>query len=297
MNGQLGSSPDAAVANPRPPKPSLTGDPTDKLSSLPPVQPIAGKLLALSADADCDVQQIADVVRVDPAISTEILRLANSPLFGAMSRFHTVANAIVFLGVERTKSLAFTAAMKGYMQNSMSNPAVRTCWVHSLACAHIAEELAGSYGLRRDWAYTAGLMHDIGRLGLIKAYGKEYLPLLAADYETIGDSLHDEARLFGFDHCKAGAWLTRVWNFPEELCCAAERHHETFDPHEQDLLQVIQFSCQVADSLGFESIRYSARPTYEQVTGQLPEHIRTRLTQDPEELKARLLKKIDLLQG
>ena len=268
-----------------------------KLCNLPPCEPIAAKLLQLSADEDCDIGSLTDVIKADPAISTEILRLANSPLFGAISRFHTVGNAIVFLGVDRTKSMAFTVAMKSYMQNTLGTPAVKQCWLHSLACAQLAEELAGMYGMRKDWAYTAGLMHDIGRLGLIKAYGVEYMPLLTTEYETLKDSLREEQRLFGFDHCKAGAWLTRVWNFPEELSTTAECHHEVFAAQEHDLLPVVQLSCQLADSLNFEAIRYQDRLNYTEILAQLPEDLRARFRFSFAELQEKISQKVGILQS
>jgi len=81
---------------------------------------------------------------------------------------HSLRHAMALLGLDRIKSLAVTVAMRGFL--GKPNPLIYQCWQHSVACALVCQELSPIFGLSGDRAYTAGLMHDIGRLGLLKTY-------------------------------------------------------------------------------------------------------------------------------
>ena len=135
-------------------------------------------------------------------------------------------------------------------------PELQRCWRHSLATAVLAEELARVASLRPDQAYTAGLLHDLGRLALLAACPGRYTNLLRW-METDGpkdDSsylLEYERQHFEIDHCEAGLALGRRWGLPDELCMIAGHHHEAVDIEEFDVANVARLSCALADTLGF----------------------------------------------
>ena len=139
-----------------------------KLCNLPPFNAIASQVLALTTDPDLDLRQISKVIEGDPAFAADILFLANSSLFGFPSRMHSLRHAIALLGLDRIKALAVTLAMRGFL--GKRNPLIHQCWQHSVACALVCEEISAIFDFPADLAYTAGIMHDIGRLGLLKAY-------------------------------------------------------------------------------------------------------------------------------
>src|SRR5205823_15038432 len=88
---------------------------------------------------------------------------------------------------------------------AMKAPLLRRCWSHSLACGMFSQELATACFMKADEAYTAGLLHAIGRLGLLAAYPVEYANVLNVAVEYSFDVLHCERELFDIDHCEAGA--------------------------------------------------------------------------------------------
>ena len=108
----------------------------------------------------------------------------------------------------------------------MKAPLLRRCWSHSLACGMFSQELATACFMKADEAYTAGLLHDIGRLGLLAAYPVEYANVLNVAVEYSFDVLHCERELFDIDHSEAGAWLAEQWKLPPELSVIAAHHHE-----------------------------------------------------------------------
>src|SRR5689334_23054195 len=224
------------------------------LCRLPQFRPVALKLLKLVSSDDVEFSAVANLLSSDPAFSAEILALANSPLYTTSCQTTSLTRAIVVLGLERTRSLTLTVAMQAFVGNVSVTPELQNSWRHSLACALVAEELAPSYGISGDHGYTAGLLHDLGRLGLLKAFPNPYKVLLNYDYESVGDVLAAERRVFQVDHCQAGLWLTRSWGFPEELQAIVAHHHRCRFGRDQGVVGLAGAGCLLADLLGFQSV-------------------------------------------
>src|SRR5262245_61844244 len=112
----------------------------DRICNLPPFRPVVSQVMRLSSDPDddVDIDRISAVVESDAAFAAEMLRVANSPLFGLRSRVYGIRHAITILGLERTKALAFRIAIEEYLETTLNHAAVRRCWLHTLACAEIA---------------------------------------------------------------------------------------------------------------------------------------------------------------
>jgi HD-like signal output (HDOD) protein len=242
-----------------------------KLCNLPPLNAIANRILALSADADVDLKQLAAVMECDPAFAADVLFLANSSLYGFPSRMQVLRHAIALLGLDCIKTLAMTFAMRSFVAEG--SQLVRQCWRHSAACALIAKEISPALGMAGDRAYTAGLLHDIGRLGLLKSYTAEYSPVLRASFETVEQILQAEREAVNVDHGVAGGWLVGYWALPEPFIEICEHHHEAIGPKDSALLQTVKTACRLADALGFAAIEYSAAGAYDDAIQPLPRHV------------------------
>jgi hypothetical protein len=154
----------------------LTRD-SDKHSTLcrvPVFRPVAVKLMQLLGNEEASVHEVSELLSSDPGFSAEMLTMANSAAHGGSHRIHTIERAVVLLGLERTKGLATKAALDGMVRGLGASPTIQNCWRHSLATALIAKWLAPFYRLHPDLVYTTGLMHDVGRLGLLAAEPKQY---------------------------------------------------------------------------------------------------------------------------
>src|SRR5580658_10037300 len=183
-----------------------------KLCNLPPLNAIANQVIALSANPDVNLHEIATVMGGDPAFAADLLLLANSSLFGFRARIQVVSHAIAVLGLDRIKALAVTVAMRSFL--SKGGPLLPRCWQHSAACAIIAEQISPIFDVKGDVAYTLGLLHDVGRLGLLRSYPVEYPPLLRGSFQNLEEVLCAERTLLKVDHGLAGAWMLRSWSFP-----------------------------------------------------------------------------------
>jgi len=268
------------------------------LRNLPPFPAIATKLLQLLSHDEAETSAVVSLIRADAAFSSELLRVANSQVYGLRSQVGSIHHAVVILGFNAVKTLALTIAMKNFLRAAMRIDLLRRVWRHSLACALIAEELSAAcskLGERGhdDRIYTAGLLHDIGRLGLLVRYPPEYANLLAVVVENPFDILDTERQLFDLDHCQAGGWLAEQWKFPTEIQDVAAHHHDPPRPGQSDVADIVRASVLLADSLGFDVVSPRHTYTMDEIRALLPHPAQYRFNADPTDLKAQITEKRD----
>jgi HD-like signal output (HDOD) protein len=250
----------------------VEGDP-DKhvmLCRVPVFRPVAAKLLQLLGSEDASVHDVSQLLNSDPGFSTEMLTMANSAAYGNSHRIYTMERAVVLLGLERTRSLATKTALDGMIRGLGGSPTIQNCWRHSLATALIAKWLAPLYRLHPDMAYTTGLMHDVGRLGLLAAEPNEYSKLLASVEGTSEDMLLVERWAFRVDHCEAGLFLTKTWGLPEEFWLPASQHHAAKNPTTARSVDIIRLACALANALGYKAAPMVQTELPEALMEQIP---------------------------
>lgn len=259
------------------------------LRRLPPFPAVATELLRLLSDDDVHVRQVVELIRADPALVSEIMRVVNSAIYGFPSRISSVQNAITLLGLQTVRSFALTVSMKGFLHTALRLDLLRRIWRHSLACGMLCEELSTACSAAQagdDRAYTAGLLHNVGRLGLFVAHPRAYSDLLSQPGE--GDLLAREREAFGIDHCEAGAWLAHSWGLPEDLEAVIAGHHEPPSSTAFELADLVRVAVLLTDALGFDVTPMSPPLTLADVRAKLPEAAQYRFDPDPEALTARI---------
>ena len=257
-----------------------------RLSKLPPFHPATVKLLTLSADSDSAVGDFERAFGSDPALASDLLKVANSPLYGLRSRIDNLRHAIALLGLETVRSLALTVAMGAYVRTAPARRVVHSVWSHSLAVALIAEAVGRAFGEPGPSLYTAGLVHDIGRLGMLNLEGDRYAAVLDREFYEIEESLLLETLLFGCAHDDAGAFLAGSWGFPESVCDCVRYHHQTEVDKGQGL-RAVQIACQYAAALGFGELNCADQPLGS--VDVLPPALRNSPLLEPARLRKRIL--------
>lgn len=221
------------------------------LRLLPPFPAVAQRILALVGQQNVTARQVGDLIKLDPSFSAELLRLANSALFGARREVTSLGQAVMMLGMDQVKSMATFVAVNNMVRSSLRIQGLRKVWMHSLVTALVAHEVARAARIDQDAAYTAGLLHNLGTLGLMAAYPDEYTRMLEVSNDFGYNLLQTERDLFEIDHCAAGAYVAKDWNFPDELAAAIGTHHDTPVREEHSLENVVKLSWRIADSLGY----------------------------------------------
>jgi HD-like signal output (HDOD) protein len=244
------------------------------------------------------LHELSDLISADPAFASEVLTIANSLLYAPRFPASSIMQAIAVLGANNLQGLCMTVGVRAYMGKTLSQPAMRTIWRHNLACALIADQLASVGFLNRDVAFTAGVMHDIGRLALAVIRPKEYSLLLGVHSGSPVTILNAERELFGWDHCEAGRQLITDWKMPSEFEPIVAQHHE---PREKEgpwvMADLINMSCRMADTAGCPAFSGCEVTPYPDLLDELPERERGLFHATVESLSAEIARKIDSVES
>lgn len=192
--------------------------------------PSVVKLLGLLNQEEIANEAVVEVVRTDVALSAKMLALVNSAHYAPPSPVESLGEALFFLGYEQVHRLALAIALGGVMNRKAPGYAMDEgeFWRHSLLTAKAGELLAGDW--RKSEAgvgFTAGLLHDIGKLVLNQFLDLETQAEVRRAIEERGEvGLVVEQNLLGTNHAEVGGALLRKWMLPEHLVEAVEFHHE-----------------------------------------------------------------------
>jgi HD-like signal output (HDOD) protein len=241
------------------------------LKEVPPFRPVAVQLLNLVSDASQPLGRVVTLLRTDAVLTAEVLRLANSPLLGCRSEIKNILQALAFLGMERVNSLIVTTAMRGLVGPNSGDMA-RNCWRHNLATAVICERLAPPLRINQERGYMGGLIHDIGRLALLRAFPNYEEAVMEA--RAAGKSLLvAEKSLFGMDHTEAGRWLLAQWGCPLDLQIVAAQHENpnAAAGRDRELICLVACGSQLADLMDFSEFPESHRSELARLTEMIPD--------------------------
>jgi putative nucleotidyltransferase with HDIG domain len=182
-------------------------------------------------DESITVHRIGDTVQHDPAIATRVLKMVNSAYYGLPKQVSSVAQSVSLLGRERLKHILIGSVLRGVFSNGQNNPAfsMQVFWQHSIKTAIIARELAKQIRdiEEPESMFTAGLLHDIGKLLLINKLPQRMLAAEEYMMQHRVDPLTAEMSQIGLTHTAVGEAMMQRWGLPQLLIDCATRHHET----------------------------------------------------------------------
>jgi putative nucleotidyltransferase with HDIG domain len=180
-------------------------------------------------DEAVTVQQIGATVQHDPAITSRVLKMVNSAYYGLPNQVSSVAQSVSLLGRERLKHILIGSVLRGVF-SGQDNPAfsMQEFWQHSIKTAIIARQLASQISEIKEpeTMFTAGLLHDIGKLLLINKYPERMLAAEEYMIQKRVDILVAELAQIGVTHTAVGEALMEHWGLPQLLIDCARNHHE-----------------------------------------------------------------------
>ncbi len=215
-----------------------------------------------------------------------MLRLANSPLFAFTGQISSVQHAVVTLGSQQIQSLVMSVATANYSKAAFRSESLRKCWRHTVASAVVCREIARAAGMPPEEAYSLGLLHDIGRLGLLVAWPDDYNRILDESSRDGSSLLELERELFNMDHCEVGHLLAGQWKLPPQFLAVAGHHHDP-QPESGELthLRIAHIGCRMADTLGYWAAKPAAPAEPDELLALLPPAVRERFPADMEALR------------
>lgn len=253
----------------------------DKIEEVVPLPSVAMRIINYIDDPDAEISQLAKLISMDQALTTEVLKLANSAYYGFPRRVSTISEAVVILGFSTTRSVVWSVILSSTLKKPVLGYALPegALWRHSVAVAvgsKLILQHAKVKGVNMEEAFVAGLIHDIGKL-LLATY-------IAGAYEEIvkviseGKSFDEaEREVLGYDHPIVGAMAAEKWNLPQNYVDAIKYHHR---PQETDNLmaKVVHLADFIAYSMGWgseglEGLSYTLDETVLEELGIAPEEI------------------------
>lgn len=186
------------------------------------------KLKGVIAQPNYTVQQVAEAISYDPALTTRVLRLVNSPYFGLANRIDNIPRAVSLLGTQQIHDLALaTSVAHSFSGIDPKFHDLSTFWSASIFRGLVAQQLAKICNVERpERLFVAGLLCDLGHLILYQTIPQESLRAEQLSSERMRPLVEVEREILGLDYARVGATLMRQWQLPETLVETTEYHPE-----------------------------------------------------------------------
>lgn len=198
-----------------------------KVSAFPSMPKAGIELRALLSENDVSIDEIERILRHDPGLAANVLRLANSAFFGIPSKVATLKQAVILLGIKRFSKIAVGACMNKTMDTAVEGYGLSPgeLWLHSIAVSITAEALAKNRRLAETIdVFTPALLHDLGKLVLGK-FVKAEQPKIDSLVAKGVPFFIAEKEILKTDHAEIGALILSKWSFPDDLINAVRWHH------------------------------------------------------------------------
>jgi putative nucleotidyltransferase with HDIG domain len=214
----------------------------EEMSNLPTLPGVVQLIARMIEEDDVSAKDLSEVIARDQVLTSKILRMVNSPVYGFPERIASITHALVLLGFNTIKTVVLTTAV--FDELGKERPGF---WQHSLGTALVAKHIAKSIDLADpEEIMMAGLLHDLGKVVLAYLTPDDYeAALMIADLgsKTIREA---EVEIFGVDHTLVGGWVSEGWHLPARLRDAIiHHHHPSRAPQHQRVAAVVH----VADIL------------------------------------------------
>lgn len=240
------------------------------LDDLPAMPQVVIKAREVIANVDSGVNDVVKILETDQAITTRILKVANSAYYGMSGKISTIKHASVILGYKVIGELITLASSSGLLDRELGGYGLGSgaLWTHSLSVAIGSRILAARKNPSlEDTSFSAGLIHDAGKLVL-----DQYVMERKEDFEEIMEHgqvtfMTAENKIFGFNHAEMGFDVCDRWSIPDDIATAIKYHHAPSRSDNNDLAYIIHMAdaiVNMADELakmggmgaGIEAVMY-----------------------------------------
>lgn len=207
------------------------------VDALPRLPDLSLRIMRALNDPKSSFQEITHLIRLDPAITAELLRLCNSAYYGLAQKVTSLDEAGKLLGTAALLKIVLEAHTRTILAPEQTGYGLQPGWLwrHSIAVALGCQRIAERVGMHDDGVlFTAGLLHDIGKVILNERVGGEYAHISTLVTSEKVTFVEAERRVFGTTHAEVGALVAERWDLPEALVSCIRYHHEPAQVPEPD---------------------------------------------------------------
>ena len=248
---------------------------SDRLESgrynLPQLPSTSVQAMDMAANPGAELTEIVELIETDPVLCGELLKTANSVMFGARVTVESLRDAVMRVGLKSLRSMILAVSMRGAILQAKTLQAYsEEVWRQARSIGAIARALAPHFGIDPEKAFLLGLLHDAGKVALLAILDKEARSQSEVSPALIG-------RVFYELHERAGAHVAGAWNLSEELVSVSSCHHN-FEENEDfprsaafaSLAHKIDLYFSLEDEEAYEKLCESPEMAYLRI----PEHHR-----------------------
>lgn len=200
----------------------------EQIKDLPTLPSVYFKVDKLLKDKRASIENVAHLIEMDAAMSTSILRLVNSAFYGLRGKSSSIGHAVMILGFNAVKNAIVSVAVLDTLsvKDRIQGFDMNDFWRHSVSVAVLARHLAEKSRLvPPEDAFMAGLLHDIGKIIMVKYFKEDMGKIFKRMQETKCSFSDAESDVASIDHVQIGAYLARKWQLPEQIIEAIAGHH------------------------------------------------------------------------
>lgn len=241
-----------------------------RVKSLQPVPAVVHKVLLMAEDPDSQLNDLVDIVEVDPAITANLLKMCNSAHMALPQKVDSVDRALALIGMQGVVELVLAQNLGANLQKAQKGYLLKKgeLWKQSLASAMVTKELAQRQQLKNlPGIYTAALLKDIGKV-VLNEFVSGHFQKIQKLVENKGLSFTEaEKQCVGLDHAELGGIIAKEWKFSSHLIYMIENHHlgnpdARRDPSTSTIYLADMVAMMAGSCIGVDRLAY---PAYEEV--------------------------------
>ena len=221
-----------------------------QIADLPPLPITVSNVMRVTSDPESSANDLAKTILPDQAMCVAILKIANSALYGRPKKVSSLETAIAVLGMNEVESIVLGKAAVTTFKKLLANNKkdLDTFWEHGFTCGLSARSIGEHLNIASGQFFIAGLLHDIGKLAMLLAFGEKYETAKWMTGFSTAAKFEEEKHTFSISHDVLGSRLLQHWQFPDTLLIALRCHHM---PNKAPKLAAYPLIVQVADFLSF----------------------------------------------
>ena len=232
----------------------------ESFEDLPTLPEIITEIMDIIQTEDFSIKDLKQVIEKDPALTAKLLKIANTFYYNPYgSEITSTERAIMQLGTKNLLPVVFGLSLTHIFTLKGNNFNVKVFWIHAYTCAHIAKRISKYFSLPEPEAFTAGLLHDVGKIVLFKIIPREYIKAIYLTEKENIPLYKAERELFGLDHSEAGFMLLNRWRIPDIIKKPVKYHHE---PEKAENYKELSALINIANIFARTSGQYFGKDTY-----------------------------------
>jgi len=242
------------------------------INKMPSLPVSVGKVLQICNKTNADPTDLNHVISLDPVLTGRLLKLINSAYYGLGTHVVSLVRAIIMLGINTVKNIALSSAVMATLHKNKTLAGLNMdgYWRHCLCVGVTAKLLAIRQGVDKymtEEYFTAGLLHDIGKIPMNAVLSSEYSCVISEADKNKKSLIVAENDILGIDHCAAGVMIIKEWKLEGPVADVILYHHDplAYSGENSNYINIIALANYFSSiyDIGFAGDRCNSKPEQE----------------------------------